>query len=88
MWGISLGKCPNYQTNYLCHADVSIILEEKCKDKESCEIEAKEESFKDSKKMFYNPTTDPKINKCDENKDKFKLISIVTCICNKKKASF
>ncbi len=42
--------------SYLCHKDVTIQIEKTCKGKEKCEIEAKEDTFKDTNMQFENAT--------------------------------
>lgn len=83
VWGLVFNGCPNYQTNHLCHKDVSIIIEKKCAEKKDCEIEADESSFTDSNRIPENPTTDPKLNLCEEKKQDLKLTTIITCRCEK-----
>ena len=83
MWGNTGGQCPYFDQDYTCHKDVSILIEEKCKGKESCKIKASEDSFKDKSKLMKNQTTDERLAKCKELKNKMRLSAIITCECTK-----
>lgn len=36
--GYSYGTCPNFYTDFNCHQDVMVTLEEKCKGLDTCQF--------------------------------------------------
>jgi len=38
VWGIQAGNCPDFSYTYLCHQDISIAVEKRCKGQQSCTL--------------------------------------------------